>query len=143
MSAIRITGIISIDESELKEEFIRSSGPGGQNINKVSTAVQLRFDVGRSTCLPKPAKDNLIRLAGKRMTADGLLVIVARRFRTRERNRQDARGRLATLVTKACEKPKPRKKTVPTQASRRRRLESKRRKGDAKSLRSAVKDDEA
>ncbi|HET7010146.1 MAG TPA: alternative ribosome rescue aminoacyl-tRNA hydrolase ArfB [Anaerolineales bacterium] len=121
---------------ELHVEFFRASGPGGQNVNKVSTAVRLRFDVARSAWLPEPVKDRLLRLAGKRATAGGVLVIEARRFRTQEANRRDAEARLARLVAAARRPPRPRKATKPTAAARRRRLEAKRRRGQAKSLRS-------
>ena len=139
---IRITRTIAIDESELEERFVRSRGPGGQNINKVATAVQLRFDVGRSANLPDDVRERLMRLAGRRMTDDGVLIIEARRFRTRQRNRQDAMERLIRLIRRAAERPKPRRKTKPTLASRRRRLESKRRRSRTKSLRRGVSPDE-
>ncbi len=135
---IRITRAIAIDESELEERFVRSRGPGGQNINKVATAVQLRFDAGRCGSLPDDVRQRLARLAGRRMTDDGLLIIEARRFRTRQRNRQDAMERLIRLVRRAAERPKPRRKTKPTLASKRRRLETKRRRSRAKHLRRAV-----
>lgn len=139
---IRITRTIAIDESELKERFVRSRGPGGQNVNKVATAVQLRFDVSRSVSLPDAVRERLARLAGRRMTDDGLLIIEARRFRTRQRNRQDAMDRLTRLISRAAERPKPRRKTKPTLASKRRRLESKHRRSRAKRLRRAVSPDD-
>lgn len=139
---IRITRTIAIDESEIKERFVRSRGPGGQNINKVATAVQLRFDAGRSASLPDAVRERLARLAGRRMTDDGLLIIEARRFRTRQRNRQDAIDRLTRLIRRAAERPKPRRKTKPTLASKRRRLESKRRRSRAKRLRRSVRPDD-
>ena len=135
---IRVTHNISIDEAEIREEFIRASGPGGQNVNKVATAVQLRFDVTNSASLPDDVRERLIRLAGRRMTGDGVLIIEARRYRTQQRNRQDARGRLIELIRKAIKKPKPRRKTKPTLASKKRRMETKRRRGDTKRTRGAV-----
>ena len=114
-----------IDEKELEFSFIRADGPGGQNINKVATAVQLRFDVFQSRSLPGEVKSRLIKLAGKRMTQDGILVVEARRFRSQERNRADALVRLHNLVQKAIEKPKTRKKTKPTKASQEERLKGK------------------
>ncbi len=136
---IHITRSISIDEREIQEEFIRASGPGGQNINKVATAVQLRFNVVNSPSLPDDVRERLIQLAGRRMTDKGVLIIEARRFRTQERNRKDAIDRLVGLVRKAAEKPKLRRKTRPTPASRRRRLNTKRRQGEMKRMRRSVK----
>lgn len=136
---IRITPSIALDESEIHLEFIRASGPGGQNVNKVATAVQLRFDVSNSTSLPVDVRKRLMRLAGKRITIDGELVIVAREFRTQERNRQEAIERLVELIRKAAEKPKSRRKTKPTLGSKRRRLETKRRRGETKRLRRSVR----
>ena len=134
---IRITDTIGIDESEVEESFVRSSGPGGQNVNKLSTAVQLRFDVERSPSLPDGVRDRLKALAGKRLTQDGVLVITAQRFRTQERNRQDALERLVDLIRRAAAPPVPRRPTKPTLASKRRRLEAKSRRSGVKSLRSA------
>jgi len=134
---LRITTAISIDEKEIKESFVRASGPGGQNVNKVSTAVQLRFDVLRSPSLPEDARQRLIRIGGKRVTDDGVLVIDARRFRTQDRNRQDARDRLVEIVRKAARIPKPRKATRPTAASRQRRIEEKKQRGKVKRMRRA------
>ena len=138
---IEITSTISIKEREIKLDFIRSSGPGGQNVNKVATAVQLRFDVRNSPSLPDEVRDRIVRLAGRRITEDGVLIIDARRYRTQERNRQDAIARLIQLIRKATEKARPRRKTKPTVASRRRRLETKRRRGDAKRMRRSVNKD--
>jgi ribosome-associated protein len=135
---IYITRTIAIDEREIHQEFIRASGPGGQNVNKVATAVQLRFDVGNSPSLPDSVRDRLMRLAGRRITEEGILIIDARRFRTQERNRQDAINRLVALIRKAAEKPKPRRKTRPPLASKRRRLEAKRHRGETKRLRRPV-----
>jgi ribosome-associated protein len=129
---IQITKFISIDEKEIKEEFIRSSGPGGQNVNKVATAVQLRFNAAGASSLPDEVKERLIRLAGRRITVDGVLIITARRFRTQEKNREDALFRLISLIREACKNPKNRKKTKPTGASIKLRLEKKRKKSEIK-----------
>jgi ribosome-associated protein len=135
---IQITPTLAIDEDEIKLESVRASGPGGQNVNKVATAVQLRFDVANSPTLPDDVRRRLVRLAGRRMTKDGVLIIKAQRFRTRERNQQDALDRLVALIRQAAEKPKPRRRTKPTAASRRRRLEAKRRQAEKKHQRRAV-----
>ena len=132
---IRITDTISLDENELEESFVRSSGPGGQNVNKLSTAVQLRFDVRRSPSLPNDVAIRLMKLAGSRLTNDGVIVIVAQRYRTQERNRADARERLVELIREAATPPKPRRATKPTKASKQRRLELKKRRSGIKSLR--------
>src|SRR5437660_12215156 len=108
---IRITDRISIDEAELSESFIRASGPGGQNVNKVASAVQLRFDVRRSASLPHPVRERLERLAGNRVSQDGVLVISAQRFRSQERNRADALDRLIALILRAATPPRPRRAT--------------------------------
>ncbi len=123
--AIRITDTISIDESEVEESFVRSSGPGGQNVNKLSTAVQLRFDVRRSPSLPNDVAIRLMALAGKRLTKDGVIVLVAQNHRTQERNRADALERLVALIQEAAVRPTPRRATKPTKASKERRLEGK------------------
>jgi ribosome-associated protein len=125
---IRITDTISIDEAELEESFVRSSGPGGQNVNKLSTAVQLRFDVRRSPSLPNDVAVRLMRLAGRRLTKDGVLVIIAQNHRTQERNRAEALERLVALVREAAVPPVPRRATKPTRASKQQRLEGKKRR---------------
>ena len=128
---IEITPSVHMDERELQIDFVRASGPGGQNVNKVATAAQLRFDVNASS-LPEDVKSRLIRVAGNRMTNEGVLLIEARRFRTREQNREDAIQRFVGLVRKAFVPPKARKKTKPTQASKEERLKEKKRRGDIK-----------
>src|SRR5262245_34850284 len=122
---IRITDSISIDESEIHESFVRASGPGGQNVNKLSTAVQLRFDVRRSPSLPNDVALRLMRLAGRRMTKDGELVLIAQNHRTQERNRAEALERLTDLIREAAVRPTPRRATKPTKASRLKRIEGK------------------
>jgi len=135
--AIRITDQILIDESEIVESFVRSSGPGGQNVNKLSTAVQLRFDVRRSPSLPNDVAVRLMRLAGKRLTKEGVLVIVAQNHRTQERNRAEALERLVALVQQAAVRPVPRRPTKPTKASREKRLEGKKLRSNIKGMRRA------
>jgi ribosome-associated protein len=135
MSKIEINDQISIDESELELDFVQASGPGGQNVNKVASAVQLRFDAASSPSLPDEMRKHLKRLAGKRLTADGILIIEASQYRSQERNRQDAVDRLVELLRKAAKKPRPRRKTKPTAASKRKRLEAKHRRGEIKRLR--------
>ena len=132
---IAITRTISISEDELEESFVRASGPGGQNVNKLSTAVQLRFDVRRSPNLPQDMRERLERLAGRRLTNEGVLVLVAQSHRTQERNRQDARDRLLDLLRQAAVRPIIRRPTRPTLASKNRRLDTKTRRATIKSLR--------
>ena len=134
---IPVTNSIAIDEREIEENFVRASGPGGQNVNKLATAVQLRFDVERSPALPEGVRARLKKLAGKRLTQDGVLVIMAQRHRTQERNRQDALQRLVELIRCAATPPAPRRPSKPTLASKRRRLEAKSRRAGIKTLRSA------
>jgi ribosome-associated protein len=133
---IRITDTIAIDEREIEESFVRASGPGGQNVNKLATAVQLRFDVRQSPSLPEGVRERLQKLAGRRLTQDGVLLINAQRYRTQERNRQDALDRLTALIERAAQPPTPRRATRPSLAARRRRLESKKLRGMTKRLRS-------
>ena len=139
---IRVTPTIGIDEAEIQFVFSRASGPGGQNVNKVSTAVQLRFDVSGSPSLPRRVKKRLAELAGSRMTREGVLIINARRRRTQERNRQDAIDRLVELVREAARKPKHRVETKPTARSRERRLDEKHRRSGIKQKRGRVTDEE-
>ena len=135
---IAITPTIAISENEIKLDFIRSSGPGGQNVNKVATAVQLRFDVKNSPSLSNDVRARLVGLAGRKITEDGILIIQARRFRKQERNRQDAIDRLINLIRKASEKPKARIKTKPTITSKERLLTTKRHRSKIKQMRRYV-----
>jgi ribosome-associated protein len=131
---LEITPTLHIDERELHFDFIRSAGPGGQNVNKVATAVQLRFAVPSST-LPEDVKTRLIHMAGKRVSQEGVLIIEAKRFRTQEQNKEAAIQRLIELVRKALAKPKPRRKTRPTRSSKQERLKAKKKRGEIKKLR--------
>jgi ribosome-associated protein len=125
MPRIFITDDLSIDEDEISETFVLASGPGGQNVNKVSSAVQLRFDVAHSPSLPQDVRARLARLSGSRLTKDGVLVIAAREHRSQDRNRSEAREKLIALIARAAVRPKPRRATKPTRASKERRLQGK------------------
>jgi ribosome-associated protein len=135
---LHINRNIAIERDEIQEEFIRASGPGGQNVNKVATAVQLRFDVSGSPSLPAEVKQRLLKIARNKITGDGILVIEARRFRSQRANRRDALDRFVRLLRSAARKPVIRKKTRPTKASQERRLESKKRRSATKRLRRRV-----
>ena len=132
---IQVTGRIAIDEREIEESFVRSSGPGGQNVNKLSTAVQLRVDVRHSPSLPRDVRERLERIAGSRLTNDGVLIIIAQRHRTQLRNREDALNRLIEMIRQAAIAPVKRRPTRPTKASRERRIEGKKRRSGVKNLR--------
>lgn len=136
---IAITDQLAIDESLIQVRFVQASGPGGQNVNKVASKAQLRFDV-QSAALPEDVRARLVRLAGKRLTEDGFLLIEAGRYRTQEQNREDALQRLVALIRQAARKPRPRRPTRPSQAARQARMESKRRRSDVKRLRRRVED---
>jgi ribosome-associated protein len=138
---IRVTDDIFIDDSDIEEVFIRSGGPGGQHVNKVSTAVQLRFDI-KGSKLPRDIKERLIRLGGSRVTDDGILIISSRSFRKRELNRIDAADKLIVLVRKASERPKRRVKTKPSRAKREKRIEEKKVRGDTKKMRRKVREED-
>ena len=141
MARIAVTPTISIDDEELEESFVLASGPGGQNVNKVSSAVQLRFDVARSPSLDEDVRARLSALAGQRLTKDGVLIIVARAHRSQERNRSDARNRLVELIQRAAEPLKPRRATKPSKAAKRRRLETKKVRSRLKRTRGPVRED--
>ena len=139
---LRVTDALVIDESELDERFVRASGPGGQNVNKVATAVQLRFDAARSPSLDDGTRARLRALAGSRMTDEGVVVIDARRFRTQADNRVDARERLADLLRRASIRPRRRRKTKPSAAAKERRVQAKHRRGETKRARGKIRGDE-
>lgn len=141
MARLAVTDDIGVDDEELSESFVLASGPGGQNVNKVSSAVQLRFDVARSPSLPGDVRQRLMALAGRRLTKDGVLIILARNHRTQERNRAEARERLFDLIRRAATPPKPRRPTKPSFASKRRRLDAKTARAKLKRNRSKVHQD--
>lgn len=132
---IVVTDSLQIDEAEIETRAARASGPGGQHVNKTSTAIELRFDVANSPSLPQDVKARLMKIAGSRMTLEGELLIFAQTHRSQEMNRQEAIGRLVALIQRAAERPKPRKRTRPTRASKERRLASKSRRSEVKSMR--------
>ena len=136
---IEITDTISLDENEIQLDFVRSSGPGGQNVNKVSSAVQLRFDAAKSPALADGVRQRLRQISGRRMTSDGVLIIEARRYRSQERNREDAINRLTALLRQAAEKPRQRRRTKPSPAAKQKRLTSKRHRGEIKRRRRNVR----
>jgi ribosome-associated protein len=139
---IPICPYLALDERDIEERFVRASGPGGQNVNKVSTAVELRFDMNGFTAFPDDVRLRMERLAGRRLTLEGEIVIQANAHRTQERNRADALERLVEMATKACHRPVPRKATKPTKASKERRIESKIKRGDIKAGRGRVRDED-
>jgi ribosome-associated protein len=136
---IEVTDSISLHKNEIQLDFIRASGPGGQNINKVSSAVQLHFDAANSAALSEEIRDRLKQIAGHRMTADGILIIKAQRYRTQDRNREDAMERLVTLIRQAAEKPRQRRKTKPSPVAKQKRLAAKRQRGETKRRRRSVR----
>ncbi|TMJ58424.1 MAG: aminoacyl-tRNA hydrolase [Alphaproteobacteria bacterium] len=138
---IPITGGIELDEREIEESFIRASGPGGQNVNKVASAVQLRFDIRHSPSLPEPVRDRLARLGGHRVSQQGVLVITAQRYRSQERNRVDALDRLVALIRRAATPPRPRRLTRPSAAARERRLAGKARRARLKQQRATISEE--
>jgi ribosome-associated protein len=143
MASIRITPALAIDENEIDERFFHASGPGGQNVNKVETAVQLRFDAGRSPSLTDEIRARLKTIAGRKMTKDGILVVAAQRFRTQERNRADARTRLIAMLAAATVRPKPRKATKVSKAAKRKRVDEKTQRGHVKRLRGRPADEQS
>jgi ribosome-associated protein len=138
---IPINGHLFLDESEIEESFVRASGPGGQNVNKVSSAVQIRFDLSGSRSLPQDVRERLARLAGRRLTGDGVIVIIAQRYRTQERNRRDALDRLIALIRRAAVPPTPRRPTKPSRAAKERRLQAKARRATVKQQRRTAPDE--
>lgn len=139
---MKVTKNIHIGEEELREEFTRSSGPGGQHVNKTSTAVQLRYDAARSPSLPEDVRQRVLKQAGSHLTSGGELLVESRKYRSQDRNRHEARRRLAELIRKAAQPPKKRKKTKPTRASKERRLKEKKQRGDVKKMRKPIRRDE-
>ena len=139
---IPINCYLFLDDSEIEESFVRASGPGGQNVNKVSSAVQLRFDLSGSRSLPEDVRERLRRLAGHRLTREGVIVIIAQRYRSQERNRQDALDRLVALVRRAAQAPTPRRPTKPSRAAKERRLQAKARRATTKERRQAQPDED-